>query len=207
MRRSSMAVGLGLLLAVGMSGSTAPSTSSTYYALDVRGGSRILAADKPVRKGKMVLFHRYPDGAYVSLPADELVAVRTMDTPPANKESDGRHELEPGGTLYVGGALEGPRHPMPPAPDMTVAPGDSAYGYDYGYSDYGYYGGGGYVRPRPPAPGVPSRIGPNGYPIIAPPGSPGSVPNPIGSNGYPILAPSPAAPAVPVPVPAPRPRR
>lgn len=195
MRRSSMAL-MGLLLAVGMNGSTAPSTSSTYYALDVRGGSRILASDRPVRKGRVVLFHRYPDGAYVSLPADELVAVKTVDTPPAKKESD---QLAPGGTLYVGGALDGPRHPMPPAPDMTVAPADSAYGYDYGYSDYGYYGGGGYVRPHPPAPGVPSRIGPNGFPIIAPPGSPGSVPNPIGSNGYPILAPAPVAPVVPVP--------
>ena len=29
------------------------------------------------------------------------------------------------------------------------------------------------------------------YPIIAPPGSPGSVPPPIGANGYPILAPPP----------------
>ena len=204
MKRSAMALmGLGLLLAVGVTGSTAPSTSSTYYALDVRGGSQILAADKPVRKGKVVLFHRYPDGAYVSLPADELVAVKSMDAPPPKKEPE--HQLAPGGTLYVGGVLEGPRHEMPPAPDMTVAPADNAYGYDYGYSDYGYYGGGGYVRPRPPAPGVPSRIGPNGYPIIAPPGTPGSVANPIGSNGYPILAPSPAVPVVPVP--APRPRR
>src|SRR5215831_10337079 len=82
MRRSAMVlVGLGLLLAVGMTGSTvttAPSTSTTYYALDVRGGSRLLAADKPVRKGKVILFHRYPDGAYMSLPADELLAVKSM---------------------------------------------------------------------------------------------------------------------------------
>ncbi|HEX4441821.1 MAG TPA: hypothetical protein VH854_17230 [Thermoanaerobaculia bacterium] len=194
-------MGVGLLLAVRMGGSTAPSTSTKYYALDVRGGSRLLAADQPIRKGKVVLFHRYPDGAYVSLPADEILAVKSMDTPPAKKASD---DLAPGGTLYVGGALEGPRHEMPPGPDMTVSPADNRYGYDYGYSDYGYYGGGGYVRPRPPGPVPPSRIGPNGYPIIAPPGTPGSVPNPIGPNGFPILAPSPAAPVVPLPVPRPR---
>jgi hypothetical protein len=92
---------------------------------------------------------------------------------------------------------------MPPAPDMTVAPSDQGYGYDYGYTDYGYYGGGGYVRPHPPGPAAPSRIGPNGFPIIAPPGSPGSVPNPIGSNGFPILAPSPVAMPAP-PIAAPR---
>jgi hypothetical protein len=96
----------------------------------------------------------------------------------------------------VGGALEGPRHEMPPAPDMTVSGFDSGYGYDY--LDWGYGGGGGYVPSRPPRPAVPTNIGPNGYPIIAPPGTPGSVPNPIGSNGYPIIAPPPAG-AVPMP--------
>jgi hypothetical protein len=179
-------MGMGLLLAVSMGASTASSASKSYYALDVRGGSRLFAMEKPVRKGKLILFHRYPDGAYVSLPADELVAVKTLDAPPHEKAAD---NLAPGGTLYVGGALEGPRHEMPPAPDATVsAPAvDYGYGYDSGY----YYGGGGYVPPGPPAPSVPSRIGPNGFPIIAPPGTPGSVPNPIGPNGYPILAPPP----------------
>jgi hypothetical protein len=191
----------GLLLAVRLSASTASPTSSIYYALDLRGGSRLLATDKPVRKGRVVLFHRYPDGAYVSLPAEELASIKTLDAPPPHEKP--ADKLAPGGTLYVGGALEGPGHEAAPAPDMTVAPHDSVYGGDYGYYDYGYYGGGGYVRPHPPSPGVPSRIGSNGYPIIAPPGSPGSVPNPIGPNGFPILAPSPAAPVVP-PVAVPR---
>ena len=199
MRSSAMTVA-GLLLAVLMGASTVSSTSNIYYALDVRGGSRLYATDKPVRKGKVILFHRYPDGAFVSLPADELVALKTLDAPPRETAAD---KLAPGGTLFVGGALEGPRHEMPPAPDMTVVGSDSGYGYNY--MDWGYWGGGGYFPPSPPRPGVPSNIGPNGFPIIAPPGTPGSVPNPIGPNGYPILAPSP----VPMPpiVPAPAPRR
>src|SRR5262249_5411458 len=66
---------------------------------------------------------------------------------------------------------------------------------------YGYWGGGTLPPPRPvPAPpaGGPN-IGPNGFPIIAPPGSPRSVPPPIGSNGVPIIAPLPpvAAPRKP----------
>ena len=77
---------------------------------------------------------------------------------------------------------------MPPSPPPSYSDAYVDSGY-YGYTDY--YGGG-YFPPLPgPSPRVPSRIGPNGYPIIAPPGSPGSVPPPIGANGYPILAPPP----------------
>ena len=60
----------------------------------------------------------------------------------------------------------------------------------YGYGDYDYWGGG-YVPPPRPGPVPPSRIGPNGYPILAPPGTAGSVPPPIGPNGYPIISPPP----------------
>ena len=78
---------------------------------------------------------------------------------------------------------------MPPSPPPS---------YSDAYVDSGYYGYDRLLRrrllspPRPvPSPRVPSRIGPNGFPIIAPPGSPGSVPPPIGANGYPILSPPP----------------
>ena len=166
----------------------------TYYALELRGGSRLFSADKPVRKGKVVLFHRYPDGAFVSLPATEVVSTAPVETP-SRPEGE---KLAPGATVYVGPALEGPRYDMP-AP--AEPPADYGYGSGYGYSDYGYgygYGGGGYLPPRPPGPVPPSRIGSNGFPIIAPPGTPGSVQQPIGSNGYPILAPPPPV-AVPLP--------
>ena len=196
MRRVGSAALAGLLLTVLAHGG---GILSSYYALELRGGSRLYAADKPVRKGKVVVFHRYPDGAFLSLAAGEVVSVLALESAPPPVEG----KLSPGDTVYVGGALEGPRHEPPPL-DMTVAappPGD----YGYGYADYGYYtGGGGYLRPPHPGPVPPSRIGPNGFPIIAPPGSPGSVPNPIGSNGYPILAPSPVVVAPPIVVPRPR---
>ena len=32
------------------------------------------------------------------------------------------------------------------------------------------------------------RIGPNGFPILAPPGAPGGSPLPIGANGFPVLS-------------------
>jgi hypothetical protein len=201
MKSNTMAVTLLLLMAVALAGAATgtPGTPGTpgslsYYALELRGGSRLFSADKPVRKGKVVLFHRYPDGAFVSLPASEVVSTAPIEAPP---KPEGE-KLAPGAMVYVGPALEGPRYDLP-AP--AEPPADYGYGSGYGYSDYGYgygYGGGGYLPPRPPGPVPPSRIGSNGYPIIAPPGTPGSVQQPIGSNGYPILAPPPPV-AVPLP--------
>jgi hypothetical protein len=150
-----------------------------YYALELRGGSRVFSLDPPVRKGRVLLFHRYPDGTYMSLAAYEVEKVETIEKEPETSE-----KLAPGQTLYIGNAVEGPLYEAPPAPRQTDVYVDSSYGY----TNY-YWGGSYFPPPRPPVPPpfVPSRIGPNGYPIIAPPGTPGSVPPPIGANGYPIL--------------------
>jgi len=153
--------------------------SMKYYALELRGGSRVFSLDPPIRKGRVLLFHRYPDGVFVSLVASEVEKVA-----PLEKEPETSEKLAPGETLYVGNAVEGPGFELP-APRQADGYAESGYGYT------DYYWGGGYVpppRPPRPPPFVPSRIGPNGYPILAPPGAPGSVPPPIGANGYPILA-------------------
>jgi hypothetical protein len=175
-------------------------SSMTYYVLEMRGGSHVYATDAPVRKGRLTLFHRYPDGVYVSVASSELVKVETAQEPPPQQAD----KFAPGDVRYIGGLQHGPGRPAPEpaaAPDPNGHPGyaeggylDSSYGYGYGY------GWGGNVPPRPPSPPpARSNIGPNGFPIIAPPGSPGSVPPPIGSNGFPILAPQPpvAAPRRP----------
>ena len=177
----------GLVLAAILAASEG--VASSYYALEVRGGSRIYALDQPVRKGRVVLFHRYPDGVYMSMAAAEIEKVVSLSEPPAQEG------LAPGQSMYIGGAMEGPNAVIAPA--APVAPAAGTY-VDSGYGYYGpYWGGGGYVPPSRPPVAPPSRIGPNGFPILAPPGSAGSVPPPIGSNGFPIIAP---------PAPAPRPR-
>lgn len=183
MRRGGLVLA-GLLLSVS---AHASGILSSYYALELRGGSRLFATDRPVRRGRVLLFHRYPDGAYLSLGAAEVVSVTALESAPPPVEG----ALKPGETVYVGGALEGPRFEAPPPAAEMVMTQDSSLYYDYGY---GYWGGGGYIPPRPPPPVPPSRIGPNGFPIIAPPGTPGSVPNPIGPNGFPILSPQPGSP-------------
>lgn len=181
MRRSTCLVLAGIL---------APSilTSSPYYVLELRGGSRIYANAPPVRKGRLILFHRYPDGAYMSLAAAEVERVQETEEPPRPLG-----KLMPGDTLFIGSALEGPSY----QPQEPAARSDMSSGTDSGYGGYAGWGWGGYLPPpRPPGPPpfVPSRIGPNGFPILAPPGSPGSTPSATGPNGFPILAPQPALP-------------
>ena len=167
-------------------------SSMTYYVLEVRGGSRIYSMDPPVRKGRQLLFHRYPDGTFMSLAASEVEKVTPVEEPPPAPAG----VLSPGQTVFVGPALLGPNYEAP-----VVAPPDFVVtsGYDGFYGDV--YWGGGFI-PRPPVPPphprpAPSNIGPNGFPIIAPPGTPGSVPPAIGPNGYPILAPPSPAPRRP----------
>ena len=121
--------------------------ATSYYALEIHGGSRIYATDKPVRKGRTVLFHRYPDGVYMSLAASEVAEVVSVAEPPA---PDG---LAPGQSKYIGQATFGPYAEIQPAPLAPPPAMTMDYSGDYGY--YGsYWGGGGYVPPRPPGPGA-----------------------------------------------------
>lgn len=177
---------LGCFLAGVLAACASPAAPAKYYALELRGGSRVFSTDVPLRKGRVVVFHSYPEGTYMSLEAAEVEKVTALEAEPPSSE-----KLAPGQTLYVGNPVEGPGYEMPPAPPQAAGyPGYVDSGY--GYSEYYWGGGGAYFPPsRPPGPPPPSRIGPNGFPILAPPGSPGSVSPPIGPNGYPILAPPP----------------
>jgi len=168
-------------------------SASSYYALQVRGGSRVYSLDEPVRKGRLMLFHRYPDGIYTSIAASEVESVATLPEPP--KPSN----LAPGEQVAISTPLPGPNFVAPAAGAQMPSVDQGGYvDPGYGYSGSYWGGGGGYVPPRPPVPppAAPSpRIGPNGFPILAPAGSPGSTPPPIGPNGFPVLAPQPSAPA------------
>lgn len=177
---------LSSFLAVALAADASSAAPLRYYALELKGGSQVFSADVPLKKGRVLVFHRYPDGTYMSLAASEVEKVVAREGEPPKTE-----KLAPGETVYVGNAVEGPGFVMPEAPPEPASGG--YYDPGYGYTEY-YWGGGYYPGPRPPrppGPPPPSRIGPNGFPIIAPPGSPGSVPPPIGPNGFPILSPPP----------------
>ena len=164
-----------LLLAL----SSGPSEVRTIRQIELRGNARVFAIDVPVRKGRLFLFHRYPDGVFMSVPAEDVLGVAATTVTPAPKTPD---------TVMLGETGEGR-----PA-DKVAAPTAPPPGYDMGYP--GYYGYGYWpcfgcnVPPPSPAPRPPppSLVGPNGFPLL--PGSP--PPPPIGPNGFPILAPPPA---------------
>jgi hypothetical protein len=169
----------------------APLSARTVRRIELRGNETIFSSDVPVRKGRLYLFHRYPDNVYMSVPAEDVLGIAKTTFEDGTKSSE---------TVVLGPTGEGiPSEPAASAP----APPPMNYSDWYpGY--YGYYGGcwGCYVPPihppRPPGPAPPALVGPNGFPLM--PGSP--PPNPIGPNGFPILN----APSLPAPVPLPSPR-
>jgi hypothetical protein len=157
----------------------------SLFVMELKGGARVYALDHPLQKGRILVFHRHPDGIYTSLAADEVERIVAGASEPRSRK------MQPGDLKNLGPMAEGSAReanasaPQAPSYEPTVMD-------DYGYWGYGSGGGRPPRPPRPPAPvPTPLPIGPNGYPIIAPPGTPGSTPPPIGSNGFPIIAPPP----------------
>ena len=160
----------------------APEPVKTIRQIELRGNARILSADVPVRQGRLYLFHRYPDGVYMSVPAEDVLGIAVTKVGERPKTSD---------TVLLGPTGEGQsaENVANAAHGSGSAPA-AADAYDEGYS--GYYGpcyGCYNPAPRPPRPGPapPALVGPNGFPLL--PGSPPAPP--IGPNGFPILAPKP----------------
>ena len=182
MRRAFAAAALVLAAAALQAGS--------LFVLELAGGAKVFALDRPVERGRVLLFHRYPDGVYTSIPAEKVARIVANAAPPASGK------LEPGDLKVLGHDIEGPTaESAGPPPYYPERAAYSAPTYDYalpwGYVSYSGGGGGGRPSgpPRAPLPLVPTNIGPNGFPIIAPRGSPGSTPPPIGSNGFPDISP------------------
>ena len=149
-----------------------PAAAKTIHQIELKGNVRILSADTPVRKGRVYVFHRYPDGVYLSVPSQDVLGIAATSTPAA------------AGAIALGPTGEGQSSPDEAGSADRAVAGEAVFddgaGYDLGYG-YGYgYGNGGPVRPPRPRP---VHIGSNGFPLL--PGSP--QPLPIGQNGYPIL--------------------
>ena len=170
--------------------SLAPAAAAkTVRLIELRGNARILSADVPVRKGRLYLFHHYPDGVYMSVPAEDVLGIATTTAPDAVKTPD---------TVALGPTGEGQPSGSAAAPSPGNAGAMASYEEGYG----GYYYGGCYwcpttppIHPGRPGPLPPALVGGNGFPLL--PGSP--APPPIGPNGFPILSPPPQPPPHPAP--------
>jgi hypothetical protein len=154
-----------------------PLLGRAVHQLELKGDSRILSVDMPVRQGRLLLFHRYPDGVLLSVPAADVLGVSKTNVPTS---PEGFRQSE---TILLGPTGEGHSVDSTTPPPAAADPGASL---EMGYGDYGY--GCCSTGTRPPRPGLPppALVGPNGYPM-----APGTRPLPIGSNGFPILAPTP----------------
>src|ERR1700687_2863403 len=59
---------------------TSLATAQTIYQVDLRGHTSLLSNDRPIQRGRLALFHRYPDGVFFSIPENEIVRVATTVT-------------------------------------------------------------------------------------------------------------------------------
>lgn len=156
----------------------AAAPARTARLIELRGHARILALDEPVLKGRVFLFHRYPDGVFVSVPAAEVLGIATT-TIAAEKTEKARFLA--GETILLGPTGEGPSEQRKPSgAEEQILPPYSDYP-DFFYSSIGCCSAPQPARPERPL--APALVGPNGYP--------GTPTREIGPNGFPVLAPSP----------------
>lgn len=152
-----------------------------FWTLQLRGGSILMSLDAPEERGPILVFHRAPDGAFSSLRTGDVLRISLAEGPPKKPKKSLDGEI-----LVLGRDADPPdvTAPMPPPAEppeeYASYPAPTYGGFAYGPPHRRH------VRFRPP-----TTIGPNGFPILTPPGFPGSVPPAIGPNGFPILMPTP----------------
>ncbi len=189
-----------LLAAAGaLAAATAP------YRINLRDGRQLLARDRPVRSGTVLLFHAYPRGVLTGVPIEMVAGVNAALTVGVT-ENPAIKVLNPGDVVILGPTGEG-QPPVqavvtaPSAPGSATIPGGV---YDPRMPIYGggpYNPRGAFNAPRnvttttpagdlaraqsAPPPTAESPFAPNGYPA-----TPGTAAPVIGPNGTPVLAPS-----------------
>src|SRR5260370_25330080 len=82
--------------------------AQTIYEMDLRGHMSLLSSDRPVQRGRLAVFHRYPDGVFLSIPEEEIVRVVMASASPSSKT------LLPGEAIDVGPTGGGCRPQVPP---------------------------------------------------------------------------------------------
>src|SRR5215510_8043237 len=80
------------------------------YRIELKDGSQVLAQDRPVSNGSVMVFHSYPKGVLTSVPAESVVRIQASF-------EDNKRVLQPGDVVYLGPTGGGQ---APPPPDTTV---------------------------------------------------------------------------------------
>ena len=161
-----------------------PSSASAdrLWTVQLKGGAVVLSLDPPEERGRLLVFHRAPEGALSSLPAETVQRI-SIASGPAKKPRrslDGQvlllgHDLDADEREEFSRAQTGPSLPPPETPSDDV-------GYAYASGGSGYFGAG-----LPP----PDRMLPHGrrhgFSSVPPRGNIPGEALPIGPNGFPIL--------------------
>ncbi|MEP6769889.1 MAG: hypothetical protein ABJC61_14550 [Acidobacteriota bacterium] len=156
-----------------------PARADRFWTMQLRGGAVVLSLDPPEERGRMLVFHRAPEGTFSSLPAGsvERISIASGPARKARPSLEGQvlilgHDLDADERAELSRAQSAPLLAPPAAP----------------YDDVGYAYANAYRPSRPVSP--PDRVTPlarpNGFPVV--PGAIGSQPLLVGPNGYPILA-------------------
>jgi hypothetical protein len=136
------------VLAFGLAAGVASAASRARYRVALADGSSFAAADRPVQRGSVVVFHRFPEMSLVGVPEEDVVAVEALDGSHAARvlaadadratvvsTGDNPRILEPGEVVDVG--ITGGT----PAAAVVSAPAPAASGGGFDSRLVGYGGG------------------------------------------------------------------
>jgi hypothetical protein len=133
--------------------------AQSIYEIDLRDHANYLSADRPIERGRVVVFHRYPDGALLSIQKDEVARVARVTAGATNRA------LAPGEAIDVGPTanLERQETPAPEQDGAVIPPA---------YTGGGGYGGGAPKNGSLPTSGLPYSLPPGATPTMGNPMSP-----------------------------------
>jgi hypothetical protein len=221
---------LSAALAALMAAAVMTASPRALYRIRLRGGGEVLTNDRPFHRGSVVLFRLHSNGVLTSLPEEDvlgvvpnLIDVRAQGLQPGDVVFIGPTGAGALSTVPAAAAAS------MTLPGGVYDPRNPAYGYSarpYGSNQAGASAGV-FSPTTPVTPGDLARaisaepptaenpvgsnglvtvsgaappVGPDGQPVLAPPGSSGSTPVVIGPNGTPVLAPAGAPGSAPPPV-------
>ena len=144
--------------------------AQSVYEIDLRDHAKTLSSDRPIERGRVVVFHRYPDGALLSIQKDEVARVARVPGGAANRA------LVPGEAIDVGPTANFEREETPPAPEQSAAIPPPAYAGGGGYGGGAPKNGNGNLPnigvpyTLPPGATIPAMGNPMGGPMGAPRG-------------------------------------
>src|ERR1700737_3156990 len=103
-----MLIACSLLLAA----TTALAAATASYRIALRDGRQILAKDRPVRSGSVLLYHPYPRGVLTAVPIELLAGVNATLATGVN-QAPTISVLNPGDLIILGPTGEGQPSPPP----------------------------------------------------------------------------------------------